>query len=126
MYRYHPFYPSTQRSLPPRFQSVYPFYPRDFTPVSTKLFKKSAEMSLPLIEDARLLMKNIIVSKSFSNKLMDAAQKSDSNAVNSLVLSIGMQSQPKISYNPDGLSIVFLKDYENVDCCKVNLALRWR
>ncbi|MEI5907812.1 hypothetical protein WAK64_12185 [Bacillus spongiae] len=127
MYHYHPFHsvihqPPCRRLSP----LAYMIPTREFPPISTKLFKKSAELSISLLTDARLLMDKISSSEEFSYQLMNAAQLSDTDTVKELVRSIGMQAQPSINYNPDGLSILLTKDFEHIDCCKIHLALRWQ
>ncbi|NMH68504.1 hypothetical protein HF072_06880 [Bacillus sp. RO3] len=125
MYRYHPFYPSIQRPYPPTYSSIYPLHNRNYPPVETKTFMSSAGKTLSLMEDAQKVLKKINTSKEFSSKLMNAAQKSNMPEVHKLLLTVGTKVQPVVSFNPDGVHLVFDETLGQVDCCHLIVIVRW-
>lgn len=131
MYRYYPFYNDSW--FPPS-QSYYaPIYsPRANTPfrqlpqVNPSTFMSSAQNMRIIMKDASTLLNKMANSREFSYSLMSAAQESNQQKVDNLVKSAGIQTSPKVTYNPDGLKLSFTTQVNNVDCCHLTLDLRWR
>lgn len=115
---------------PGHFPSPYGFLPvmypkRQFPEVNISLFVESAKMTKILLLDVAKLLDKIEQSPSFSKSLMDAAQRSDMQRVKQLINEIGLKSAPEIDFNPDGLRLSFSGKAADIDCCRVNLVLRW-
>lgn len=65
-------------------------------------------------------------SKPFATKVMSAAQMSDTKEVERLIQSIGVKSNNKVTYNPDGIHLKFWSDVKGTKCCQLDMAIRWR
>jgi hypothetical protein len=131
MHRYHPFYTPIQRPQTPRWPSVNPYhalhrYPPAYPPVEPQQFMDSADKTKPLLDDAKLIMDQVSNSREYATKLMDAAQKSNMNEVNQLIKGTGVQSTPGIKFNPDGFTLDFSNQTANIDCCHLQVILRWK
>lgn len=131
MYRYDPF--SHYPWLPPTYSfSVPPSYPRTHTlyrqlpQVNPSTFMSSAKHMRIIMRDASTLLNRMAESREFSYSLMSAAQQSNQQKVESLLKSAGIQTSPKVIYNPDGLKLSFTTQTNHVDCCHLTLDLRWR
>jgi hypothetical protein len=98
---------------------------RPYPEVNTALFKTSAAKAITLMEDANTVMKKITTSSSFSNDLMSAAQQSNQSEVEQLIQSAGIKKKPKITYNPDGITMNFQDFVADKECCHIILQLRW-
>lgn len=107
-------------SPPPANQT--PVYP----PVNSDYFNESAKSSRKLLSEASLLLNHLATSKEFGNKVMTAAQRSDTAEVTRLIRSLGITTNVVIRYNPDGFHIEFVSQVKNIDCCRLTVALRWR
>ncbi|RLQ96511.1 hypothetical protein D9X91_05235 [Falsibacillus albus] len=105
---------------------MYQSFHRDFPQADPKLFMSSAVRMKGLLKDAQLLMDKISQSSSYSKKLMDFAQESKMVEVEKTINSIGMKNKPVVKVNPDGLNLLFVnQDSSQLDCCKLQIALRW-
>ncbi|RSD27533.1 hypothetical protein [Mesobacillus subterraneus] len=98
---------------------------RPYPEVNAALFRTSAEKAIALMADANLVMKQILTSDSYSKNLMEAAQKSDQQEVERLVQSAGIKKKPKITYNPDGITMNFVDYVDEKECCHIITQLRW-
>jgi hypothetical protein len=98
---------------------------RQYPEVNTRLFKQSAAKAITLMEDVNIVMRRITVSDDFSNKLMTAAQQSNQAEVDRLIQSAGIKIKPKITYNPDGITMNFQDFVGEKECCHIILQLRW-
>lgn len=98
---------------------------RPYPEVNTVLFKASAAKAITLMGEANLVMKKITSTSSFSNDLMSAAQQSKQAEVEKLVESAGIKKKPKITYNPDGITMTFQDFVGEKECCHIILQLRW-
>ncbi|MCA0150822.1 MULTISPECIES: hypothetical protein [Rossellomorea] len=127
MYRYHPFYPPVQRPYSPIHSRAQPFpsHHRNYPPVETKTFMSSAGKTLNLLGDAQKVLQKINTSKDFSSKFMNAAQQSNVPEVHKLLQTIGTRVQPIVSFNPDGVRLVFDEKLGQVDCCHLIVIIRW-
>lgn len=130
MYRYYPFYNDSW--FPPS-QSYYaPIYSpranpyRQYPQVNPSTFMSSAQNMKIIMRDASALLNKMADSREFSYSLMSAAQESNQQKMENLVKSAGIQTSPKVTYNPDGLKLSFTTQVNNVDCCHLTLDLRWR
>ncbi|HAQ06686.1 MAG TPA: hypothetical protein DCR24_03845 [Bacillus bacterium] len=108
----------------PQKDSGVPDY-RPYPDVDTAIFIKSAAKAMSLMDDANLVMERIKSSQSFSNDLMSAAQQAKQTEVERLIRSTGIKKPPKITYNPDGITLDFQEDFEGKECCHIILKLRW-
>lgn len=117
---FHPtYYPSPYGLLP------WQTFRRQFPDVDTHLFVESAKVTKPILSDVQKILDLIETSNDFSKKLMDAAQKSKMDEVNKMITNIGLQTKPRIEFNPEGLKLYFLGKSGEADCCRVNIVLRW-
>ncbi|MGM0754337.1 MAG: hypothetical protein ACQET6_20760 [Bacillota bacterium] len=127
MYRYHPFYQPVQRPYPPTYSRTQPVfsYNRNYPPVDSNTFMSSAGKTLILMDDAQKVLRRINSSKDFSSKFMKAAQQSNLPEVHKLLQTIGTTVQPVVSFNPDGVRLVFDEKLGQVDCCHLIVIVRW-
>ncbi|MBT2694947.1 hypothetical protein [Bacillus sp. ISL-55] len=98
---------------------------RPYPEVNATLFRTSAEKAISLMEDANLVMSKITSSDSFSSELMTAAQQSDQKKVERMIQSTGIKKKPKITYNPDGITMNFVDYAGEKECCHIITQLRW-
>lgn len=98
---------------------------RPYPEVNATLFKTSAQKAILLMEDANLVMTKITSSTSFSSDLMAAAQQSQQTEVERLIQSTGIKKKPKITFNPDGLTMNFVDYAGDKECCHIITQLRW-
>lgn len=116
-YYYYPVYYPDSR--------YYPNY-RQPPSVNPDLLCQSATETKKLMDDAVIVLNKLSDSKEFDSQLMNAAQVSDNEEINHLIHSLGLQTDLDVHYNPDGLRLEFKSDVDNIDCCKLTIALRWR
>jgi hypothetical protein len=107
-------------------QPVTSFPIRQYPQIDSTILMQSAKSSKKLLKEGALIVDKLSVSTEFNNKLMAAAQSSNMKEVERLINSIGITSQMKVSYNPDGLHLEIYSKRENVICCKIIMAIRWR
>lgn len=98
---------------------------RPYPEVNPSLFKSSAQKAIALMQDANLVMSKITSSTSFSRDLMSAAQESNQKEVERLIQSTGIKKKPKITYNPDGITMNFTDFVGDRECCHIITELRW-
>lgn len=110
---------------PPDFYTHY-WRDQQYPDVNPEMLNQSAQASQKLMAEASTVLNELATSKDFSKKLMSAAQQSNSEEVKRLIDSLGVTSDVDIHYNPDGLRLQFKTDVENVHCCTLTIALRWR
>lgn len=104
-----------------------PYWNRQqFPNVNPALFMSSAKHMQAIMRDASILLERMSSSQEFSYAIMEAAQKSDQQQVDTLIKNTGIEASPKISYTPDGLKLNFEVIAENLNCCQLTLSLRWR
>lgn len=99
---------------------------RQYPPVDTKLFNKSAIETKKLMDDAGEVLDKLADSKEFNAEVMYAAQESNMAEVNRLINSIDITSEVEVDFNPDNLRLEFKSRVEDTQCCKLTVALRWR
>jgi hypothetical protein len=132
MNRYHPFYHPVQSPYQPhQSRRNYPLYPNvhyrnNFPPVETKTFMASADKTLTLMESANLVLTKIKEDTSFAHQLMELAQQSNTSEVLQLIRRTGVKVVPVVSFNPDGIHMVFDEKLGQVDCCHLIVVVRWR
>lgn len=98
---------------------------RPFPEVNATLFKTSAEKAIALMKDANLVMTQITSSSSFSSDLMSAAQQSNTKEVERMIKATGIRKTPKITYDPDGITMNFVDYAGEKECCHIITQLRW-
>nr|WP_295971408.1 hypothetical protein [uncultured Bacillus sp.] len=133
--RYYPLY--SNHSLPSsrhyRSHTPFHFLPyyrpfiscRNVLPVNPSIFMNSARLTQMLLKDGGIILEKLAVSKTFSGNIITAAQSSDKNKVVSLLQSTGIQNTPKVSYTPNGLTLSFVHEENQIDCCHLILKIRW-
>ena len=99
---------------------------RPYPGVNPTLFRTSAEKAIALMKDATLVMNKITSSSAFSSDLMSAAQQSNQPEVEKLIQSTGIKETPKITYNPDGITMNFVDFAGEKECCHIITQLRWK
>ncbi|RBW68957.1 hypothetical protein [Bacillus taeanensis] len=99
---------------------------RQYPQIDSMALMQSAKSYKNLLQEANLLIDKLSSSTDFNNKLMYAAQHSNIKEVERLITSIGITSNLKVSYNPDGLHLEIYSKIEHVTCCKLIMAIRWR
>jgi len=114
------YYPSYQ----PYYHSMLQF--REFPPVNTTLLKSSVKNMEEILTDATKILRHISTETTFAKELMTAAQLSKTETVKALITNIGVKHIPTIYYNPDGIHLSFVGKQQNLECCKLDLAIRWR
>ncbi|MCM3180761.1 hypothetical protein M3606_23150 [Cytobacillus horneckiae] len=103
----------------------YPYYAqnyRTFPSVDPSKFIVSAKEMEGLMTNASKLLAKMAESRQFSYNIMTAAQESNQAKVESLIQSTGINNIPKVTYNPDGLRLIF----EAKGDTNTSLALRLR
>jgi len=89
------------------------------------MFMNSARQSKNLIKDGQLILEKIAGSKPFSLEMMQAAQSSNKAKVEELIKSTGIKQKPQVSYTPNGLTVTFINEQNDIDCCHLILKVRW-
>lgn len=90
------------------------------------MFNESAIAFKILLQEASIILDHLADSKEFAAKIMGAAQISDMKEVDRLILTTGIKSNFKTSVNPDGMHLKLWSDVKGSECCKLDLAIRWR
>lgn len=124
-YENHPAYLVQQQPSNPNQQQRNRNQPQ-YPPVDPNLLFQSANESQKLMAEASKVLNTLASSRDFGRRLMDSAQRSNTEEVNRLIKSLGIESEVKVIYNPDGLRLEFQSKVANVNCCKLDIALRWR
>lgn len=112
-------------SYGPDFHTPY-WLDRQYPDVNPKILNQSAQASKQLMGEVSTLLDELASSEEFSKKLMSAAQQSNTEEVKRLIHTSGVTSDMDIHYNPDGLRLQFKSEVENIHCCTLTIALRWR
>ncbi|GAA0595378.1 hypothetical protein GCM10009001_09360 [Virgibacillus siamensis] len=99
---------------------------QQYPDVDAALLYESANETKSLMEDAGTVLNQLADSESFGAELMYAAQASDMEEVERLIQTTGITSDVDIDFNPDGLSMSFSSQVDELECCKLRIALRWR
>ncbi|WP_084591209.1 hypothetical protein [Ureibacillus sinduriensis] len=107
-------------------QNMQPSNRSPYPPVDPELLYESANQSSKLMKEASMVLDKLASSKEFGARLMDVAQQSRTDEVERLIHSVGITSDVEVTYNPDGLELVFKSKVKNMDCCKLSISLRWR
>ncbi|XXM70509.1 hypothetical protein ACQ0QQ_12335 [Lysinibacillus sphaericus] len=132
MNRYHPFYHGVQSPYQQHhMRRNYPQYPaylyrNNFPPIETKTFMASADKTLTLMDSAHFVLTKIKNDTSFAHKLMNLAQQSNTAEVLKLIRQTGVKVVPVVSFNPDGIHMVFDEKLGEIDCCHLIVEVRWR
>ena len=133
-YYYQPFIPMKCVNVPSqhRQSNMVPYYnyselpSRQYPDVDATLFEQSAKSMQSLLKDANLLLNKLADSKSFAQKVMYAAQQSNTKEVDKLIKSTGIKSDVSANIDPDGIYLKIAPKGNNTDCCQLKIALRWR
>lgn len=111
------------------FHQPQPYMPYDrvqYPEVDPALFHQSAGEFKKLMNEAIIILNKLSESEEFAYKVMNAAQQNKTEKVEKLIKSTGVQGNVEISYNPDGINIIMSTKVESTDCCKLEMAIRWR
>ncbi|PIK27327.1 inner spore coat protein [Bacillus pumilus] len=116
MFYYVP-YPTLQV---PAMSSAYPRTPMTFPPVDAHSFQRAAKESARLVADASLITQQISSSLSFAQRMMEAAERSDTTSVIRMLKQIGVKSNIDIRFSPEGIRI-----YLSMTSSRLFLLLQW-
>ena len=94
--------------------------------VDITIFEESLVVYKQLLHDADLLLNHLSSRKQFATQVMSAAQISNKKEVDRLIKSIGIKSNIKVSYNPDGIHFTLWSDVKGEKCCQLDMAIRWQ
>ncbi|WP_156290544.1 hypothetical protein [Oceanobacillus salinisoli] len=118
MYYYYPIYCPA---------SCIPFVPvRQYPPVDPELFHQSANEMRKLMNDASVVLDRLADSKEFDEAIMSAAQESNQEEVKRLIQSTGISSEVDVSFNPDNIRLEFKSHLNEVECCRLQVSIKWR
>lgn len=120
-YMTYPFYNAHRSTYPQQPLQVQNLFP----PVNTERLHVSAASFQVLIREARLLTDKIVSDPGFASDLMNAAQLSDQEKVNQLILSTGITIKTKADFSPTGIRIEFDSSEHGEGCCKLDMRLMW-
>lgn len=104
----------------------YPYQLRKKNDVDVTIFSESLGAYRQLLKDASNVLDHLADSKSFAAQVMGAAQVSNQKEVDRLIKSIGVKSDFEVTYNPDGIHLKFWAHVKGSECCKLDMAIRWR
>lgn len=94
--------------------------------VDAQFFHQSAGAFKKLMKEATIILNKLSESEDFAYKIMNAAQQNDSKKVEELIKSTGVSGDVETSFNPDGINLIMASKVEGTDCCKLEMAIRWR
>lgn len=114
-------YPYTQQPI--YCQPYQQTYMRSFPPVNPDQFINSAKEMEILMRSASKLLDKMAKSREYSYNIMTAAQASDQSKVDQLIQSADLNSHPKVSYTPDGLTLRFQSSGDH--SANLSLKLKW-
>ncbi|ARK32025.1 hypothetical protein [Halalkalibacter krulwichiae] len=107
------------------FQVYYQFQPeydnRQFPPVDTTTFQQSLQAYQTLMEHGRIVINSLLSSQDKMFQLMDAAQKSDDEAVDQILRETGVPTMVETNYTPTGVTFILRAE----QCCTLTMYLRW-
>lgn len=99
---------------------------RQYPPVDPTTFHQSANEMTILMNDASIVLNRLADSTDFAKKVMSAAQESDIEEVKNLIQSTGIKSLVNVKFNPDNIRLEFSSRIKEVECCKLQIAIKWR
>ncbi|WP_217585827.1 hypothetical protein [Lentibacillus saliphilus] len=103
-----------------------PLHRTPYPEVDASLFHESAVAFKGLMSDASKLMNALATNDTLAYNIMDAAQRSDMETVKTLIQSTGVKKDVEVDFNPDGINMEMVSTISGVNCCKLNMVLRWR
>ncbi len=107
-------------------QSQAPLRPQSpFPPINTQVLNTSAQSFQELLKQADLLAAKIVNSREFAQKLMEAAQLSNTKTVEELIVSTGITLKIKTYFTPSGIRIELNNAANAGDCCNLQMSLKW-
>ncbi len=104
----------------------YPYQVRNKNDVDVTIFSESLSAYKQLLKDASNVLNHLADSKSFAAQVMGAAEVSNQKEVDRLIKSLGIKSNFEVTYNPDGIHLRFWTQAQGTECCKLDMAIRWR
>ena len=121
---FHPQWLVAENHIPTHVNKVLSL-PKSFPPISTERLNTSALKFQEVMKQADLLVEKIVNNPGFAHELMDAAQQSNKEKVEELILSTGITIMVKTNYHPEGILII-LDNSEGKDiCCDLRMSLSW-
>ncbi|MCT2535871.1 hypothetical protein NC661_08110 [Aquibacillus koreensis] len=93
--------------------------------VNTQQLKMSAKALRPLMQDANNILESFSSSEDFAYKVMDAAQKSETDNIKTYIRELGITRDVEIKYNPDSIQLRLVNQTNQIDCCKLSISLHW-
>ncbi|MBA2877394.1 hypothetical protein HNR63_000421 [Anoxybacillus kamchatkensis] len=89
-------------------------------------FTQSAKAIQKILKDATTISTKIANDPTFAKQLMEKAQQSKQEEVQKQLQSIGIESEMKISFNPNTIHITLLPKKGESPCCQLTFLLYWR
>ncbi|SHF93277.1 hypothetical protein [Ornithinibacillus halophilus] len=99
---------------------------RPYPEVDPTFFHDSSSAFKQLMQDASHILDSLSSSEELAYQVMDAAQKNQTEKVEELIKSTGVQGEVEVEYNPDGINLTMISNVEGTECCKLTMAIRWR
>ncbi|WP_138420273.1 hypothetical protein [Aquibacillus sediminis] len=111
-------------------QPVYPYdvqrYSRpNFPEVNPTQLKKSAESFKPLMHEVDKIIHEFTDSDDFAYKVLDAAQRSQTEKIHQYMEEIGITHPMEINYNPDSLQLKLINQVDDMDSSILRVSLHW-
>ncbi len=100
-------------------------YPSPYPEVNPQQLKMSAKALKPLMQDANKILESFTSSNDFAYKVMDAAQKSETDKIKSYIKELGISRDVEVKYNPDSIKLKLVNKTNQIDCCKLSISLHW-
>lgn len=97
---------------------------RNYPPVDPSKLEDSAKQCAILLKEAETLTNTFSSSSSFSQTIMEAAQKNDREQVKKQLTSLGINHLDEVHYTPDGIQVILLHSTEKHNCT-LTIALHW-
>ncbi|WP_152392789.1 hypothetical protein [Paenibacillus guangzhouensis] len=99
-------------------------YPVTDNPQDVKLMQLSAKNFLVPVQELHQLLHHIANNPQFAKDLKTAASLSQEDKVKSMIQSTGIQTPIKISFSPEGITVMF-QPANTAACFAIRLSLCW-
>ncbi len=96
-----------------------------FPPVNIQGLDDSVKRFRKLMRQADLLIDKLAEDREFATELASAAQQSNHERVNELILSTGITIDVKTTFTPTAIRIILDNSEVEGGCCDLLIALRW-
>jgi len=99
-------------------------YPATDSSQDVKLMQLSAKNFLVPTQEMHQLLNHIANNPQFAKELKMAASQSQEDKVKSIIQSTGIQTPIKVSFTPDGITVMF-QPANTAACFAIRLSLCW-